>query len=159
MRYLLRWIANSISFYLALYLVDSLIAPRFWVKAVWVAVILAVFLGLLNSLVRPLHRIRAKPLYALVVTVLTVLINVLILQIFIWARAPLSATSIVWVFVVAALLCLLAGVLNWLIGFKKKEKPGPITRERLAVRSGRERDTKGARPRARRDTKAPRTQT
>ena len=42
MRFLFRWIANAVAFYLALYLVDSLMAPRFCVEAVWVAVILAV---------------------------------------------------------------------------------------------------------------------
>ncbi len=94
MKFMFRWIANSIALYLALYLVDSLIAPRFWLQAVWLGVILAVFLGLLNSLFRPLHRVKTKTFNALTVAVLTVLVNTLILQIFIWIGAPLSATSI-----------------------------------------------------------------
>ena len=144
MKFMLRWIANSIAFYLALYLVDSLIAPRFWLQAVWLGVILAVFLGLLNSLVRPLRRIGSRTFTALTVVVLTVLVNALILQIFIWIKAPLSATSIAWVMVTAAFLSLLAGVLNWLVGFKKKEKPGARVRERRAAKKG---DRKARRPR------------
>lgn len=136
MKFMLRWIANSISFFLALYLVDSLIAPRFFVEAVWVAVIIAVVLGLLNSLIRPLHMAKKKPWYAVTVTVVTVLVNALILQIFVWAGAPLSATHFVWVLVMAAFLSLLGGVLNWLIGFKMKEKkPSVIARERREART------------------------
>ena len=153
MRFLFRWLANAISFYLALYLVDSLIAPRFWIRAVWVAVVLAVLLGLLNSLVKPLHRIKKNPGYALTVAVLTVLVNALIMQIFIWSGTPLSATHLVWVIVAAAFVSLLAGVLNWLIGFKPKEKPGAgaVTRERGAPRA--ERESKNARPSTRRPAK------
>src|SRR4030067_141074 len=125
MKFMLRWIANSIAFYLALFLVYSLTAPRFWLQAVWLGGILAVFLGLLNSLVRPLHRLSSRTFSAVTVAVLTVLVNALILQIFIWIGAPLSATNITGVLVAAAFLSLLAGVLNWLVGFKKKTTQGP----------------------------------
>lgn len=135
MRFILRWVANGISFYLALYLVDSLVAPRFYIEAVWVAVVLAIVLGLLNSFIRPLHLLKKKPWYAITVSVITVLVNTLILQIFVWAGASISATHIVWVLVAAAFLSLIAGVLNWLIGFKaKKEKPSMIAREKRAAR-------------------------
>jgi hypothetical protein len=44
---LFRWLAGSIAFYLALYLVDSLISPRFHVGAVWAAVVLiALYAGI-----------------------------------------------------------------------------------------------------------------
>ena len=93
MKFLLRWIANSVAFYLALYLLDSLVAPRFWVQAVWVAVIVAVFLALVNSLIRPLHRLRTRPYRALVMALFTLIVNALVLQIFVWAGASLSTTS------------------------------------------------------------------
>lgn len=147
MRAFSRWVTDAVAFYLALYLVDSLIAPRFWVKAVWIAVILAVFLGLLNSLIRPLYRVRSKPALAIGETVFTVAINTLILQIMVWAGAPLSATSVVWVFATAAFLTLLGGTINWLIGFKQKDKPGRLTPEQRAARASTDRDAKV--PRAR----------
>jgi putative membrane protein len=131
-KYMSRWIANSIALFLGLYLVDSLIAPRFWIKSWWIGVILAVLLGALNSLIRPLHRLRSRTQRSLTVTFATLVMNFLILQIFIWMGAPLSATSIVWVLVAAAFVSVLSGMLNWLIGFKKKEKPGTSTRERAA---------------------------
>jgi putative membrane protein len=144
----LRWVANSIAFYLALYLVDSLVAPRFWVEAVWIAVLVALFLGLLNSLIRPLYRVRSKPILATGEAAFTVAMNALVLQILIWVGAPLSATNIVWVFITAAFLALLGGTLNWLIGFKQKEKPGGIGREQRAARSSAGRGTRASRTRS-----------
>jgi len=134
MKYLLRWTADSIAFYLGLYLVDSLISPRFWIKAWWMGVILAVLLGALNSPIRPLHRLRTRSQRALTIAFATLVMNFLLLQIFIWIKAPLSATSIVWVLVAAAFVSVLGGVLNWLVGFKKKEKPGTGARARAERR-------------------------
>ena len=142
MRLLLRWMANALAFYLALYLVDSLIAPRFYIGAVWMAVILALLLGILNSLARPLHRVRTKPQRALVVTVVTVVVNAFILQIFMWMGAPLSSTGFHWVLVAAIFLTLLAAVINSLIGFKPEKEPNVITRDLRTSRSARERDAR-----------------
>lgn len=148
MKFLLRWTANSIAFYLALYLVDSLIAPRFFVQAVWVAVILAIVLGLFNSLVRPLHKVKARPRPAIITAVLTLLLNTLVLQIFVWAGASLSATSVVWVFATGAFLSVLGGTINWLIGFRSKNKPGAAQREKRARAQAAEGKTKPARTRS-----------
>jgi len=137
-----RWVADSIAFFLALYLVDSLIAPRFRVGEVWIAVVLAVFLGLMNSLVRPLYRVKAKPLMAIGEAATTVILNLLVLQIALWAGAPLSATGVVWVLVTAVFLTFLGGLINWLIGFKKKERPGTLARERRALRAAARGQTK-----------------
>ena len=133
----LRWTANAVAFFLALYLVDSVAAGRFKVQALWVAVVLAVLLGLLNSFVRPLRGLKSKPLSALIVAVLTVLVNSLILQLFVWTGASLAATSFVWVLVVGAFVSLLAGVINWLIGFDSKEKTHQAAREKTGSRISR----------------------
>jgi len=146
-RLLLRWMANALAFYLALYLMDSLIAPRFYVGAVWMAVILALVLGILNGLVRPLHRVRTKPQRALVVTAVTVVVNALILQIFMWMGAPLSSTGLHWLLITAIFLTLLGAVINWLIGFKPEKEPNVITRDLRTSRSARERERERERER------------
>lgn len=130
MRTMLRWTANAVAFYLALYLVDSVAQGRFRVGAVWVAVVLAAILSLLNSLIRPLRRVRSKPFLAVAEAILTVLFNAFLLQIFVWTPAPLAAAHFGWVLLMAAFLSVLGGTLNWLIGFKKKHEPRIITRER-----------------------------
>lgn len=148
MRFLLRWISNALAFYLALYLVDSLVAPRFFVGAVWVAILLGLFLGVPNTLVRPLHRMRAKPGQAWGVAVTTVIINAFVIQLFMWVGAPLSATGFQWVLVTALFLTLLAGVINWVIGFKPPKERNVITRDLRVSREARGRDTaKAPRPR------------
>lgn len=147
MKYLLRLVANAMCFYLALYLLDSLVAPRFWVQAVWAAVVLAVLLAVLNSLIRPLYKVKTRPRRAITAAILTLLVNTLILQIFVWAGASLSATSVIWVLVAAVFLSVLGGVINWLIGFRSKEKPGAAARERRTQAQSAERETKASRQR------------
>jgi uncharacterized membrane protein YvlD (DUF360 family) len=148
MRFLVRWFANALAFYLALYLVDSLASPRLLIKAVWVAVLLALLLGALNSLVRPLHRMRAKPGQAWGTAAATVIVNALVIQIFVWIGAPLSAGGFQWVLVTALLLAFLGGLINWLVGFKPPKEPNVITRDLRESRQARGRDTaKAPRPR------------
>ncbi len=136
MKFMLRWVANAVAFYLALYLLDSLATPRFWVQAVWAAVVLAVILALVNSLIRPLHRLRSRPYRALTMVVFTLAINALVLQAFVWIGARLSTTSPIWVLVAAVFLAVVGGLINWLIGFRPKEKPGAVSRERRASQAG-----------------------
>jgi uncharacterized membrane protein YvlD (DUF360 family) len=145
---LLRWIANGLAFYLALYLVDSLVAPRVWIQKGWIAIILAVLLGFVNSLIRPLPRFKTKRNRALTVALLTVIGNALVLQILIWAGAPLSTANPGWVIIVAIFLTLLAMLLNWLVGFKKKEPPRVVTRELGVSGTARGRETGGRQPRS-----------
>lgn len=145
MKFMLRWVANALAFYLALYLVDSVISPRLRIHAVWVAVILAVLLGALNGSIRPLYRLKARPGRATIVAVLTIVVNTLVLQIFVWAGASLSATSPVWVVATAVFLSILGGMINWLIGFRVKEKPGAGTRERRTAAQAADREPKATR--------------
>lgn len=125
MRFLARWLANGLAVFLGLYLFDSLVHERFHLEATYPAVLAAVFLGLANSFVRPLHRARSRPVQAAVAAVLTLLGNFLFLHIFVWAQAALSTTSFAWVIVAAAFITLLTGLINWLIGFPSKERPRP----------------------------------
>jgi putative membrane protein len=147
MKFTLRWVANAIAFYLALYLLDSLTAPRFYLQAVWAAVVMAVLLALFNSLIRPLHRLRSRPYRALTVAFFTLVVNALVLQIFVWAGARVSATNVAWVLVAAVFIQVLGGVINWLIGFRVKEKPGALTPEQRASTRSAELQARGARDR------------
>jgi putative membrane protein len=129
-KFWLRWLANGLAIFLGLYLLDSLLHGRFVLEATWAAVLVAILLGFINSLVRPLHRARSKPLRAILTVVVTILVNGLILQIFVWVGADISTTGFVWVLLGAAFVTLLAGLINWLVGFNQKEKPRPSLRER-----------------------------
>ena len=123
MRFWLRWIANGIAVFLALFLVDSLLHERFRFEATWPAVVAAIVLGLPNSLVRPLHRVRSNPFRAVVVVLLTILVNALIVQLFVWVGADLTTLGFVWVLIAAAFVTLVSGLINWQTGFAQKGRP------------------------------------
>lgn len=146
MKFPQRLVANAIAIFLALFLVDSVAEGRFRVEGVWVAVIVALLLTFFNSLMRPLPRVRTKTWYALLTAALTVLVNALILQLFVWASA-LSSWSFVWVLATAALISLIAGVINWLVGFNATAK-GRTSKSNLAgTKRSRGRERKPSRTR------------
>lgn len=129
LRFSYRWATNALAFYLALYLVDSLIAPRFYLEKGWIALVLAIVLAALNSLVHPFPRFKTRRKRALTVVGLTVLANWLCLHLIMWLGAPFSATNPIWVLGTAIFLTLVAAPLNHLVGFKPKEEPKVVTRE------------------------------
>ncbi|MCL5734714.1 MAG: phage holin family protein [Actinobacteria bacterium] len=129
MRYLGRFVANALAVFLALYLVDSIADGRFRVTAMWSTVLLSVALSFVNSSIRPLHRIRSRTARSLIVTVLTLCVNVLIVQIFVWVT-PLEAANVAWVAAIAAFVTLLTGLVSWLIGFKVRAKGRSPSRSR-----------------------------
>lgn len=133
MRFWLRWIANGIAVFLALFLVDSLLHERFHFEATWPTVVAGIVLGLLNSFVRPLHRVRSGPVRASVVVLATVLVNALIVQLFVWVGADLTTRGFLWVLMAAAFVTLVTGLINWQIGFTQKGKPRPTSRERAGA--------------------------
>jgi len=131
-RFLYRWIANGLAFYFTLYLVDSLVAPRFFIQGGWIAIVLAILLGGANSLIRPFPELRTRRVRALTVMLLTVVGNTLFMELVILFGAPLWATNPGWVFLTAIFLTLVAALLNWLIGFKPPPPTKVVTR-RLGV--------------------------
>jgi putative membrane protein len=124
-KFWLRWVANSIAIFLALYLADSLLHERFHLEATWAGVLAAILLGFINGFVRPLHRARSKPHRATVTVILTVVVNALVLQLFVWVGADVQTQGFVWVLLAGAFVTLLAGLINWQVGFHQKDKPRP----------------------------------
>ena len=135
MRFWLRWLANGVAIFLALYLVDSLLHARFHFVKTWPAVVAAIILGFLDSFIRPLHRGRSKPGRAAVVAGATVLVNALILQLFVWVGADVTTLGIQWVLAAAVFITVISGLINWQVGFGGKEKPRPGVRTRPEKRT------------------------
>ncbi len=125
MKFLVRWIANGLAVYLALYLLDSVLKFRFHLAAAYPAILSAVFLGLGNSFIKPLYKAKSRPFQATVISALTVLTNFLFLHLFVWAGHGLTTSRFSWVLLAAAFISFLCGVINWLIGFRPKERPRP----------------------------------
>ena len=86
---------------------------------------------------------ESKPHRAALTVVVTVLVNALILQLFVWVGADVTTKGFAWVLLAAAFVALLAGLINWQVGFGQKEKPRPTIREKTGAGSG---GTGGRRP-------------
>ncbi len=146
MKFWLRWIANGIAVFLALYLVDSLLHERFHLEKTWPAVLAAIVLGLLNSLIRPLHRARSKPGRAALIAAVNIAANMLVLQLFVWVGADVSTGGIGWVLLAATFVTIVTGLINSQVGFGHKGKPRSGIRERTGVGGSSAREKRGAGP-------------
>jgi hypothetical protein len=138
LRFAYRWAANGLAFFLGLYLVDTLIAPYFHVKKLWLGIVLAVLLSAINSTNRPLRGYKANRGRAFGFFGLTTLGNYLFMQIIAWIGAPLSGNPIC-IMVAAAFLTLLAAAMNHIVGFKPRKQPDVVTREHRLGDATRER--------------------
>jgi putative membrane protein len=134
-KFWLRWLANGIALFLALYLADSLLHERFHFAKTWPAVLAAIVLGFLNGFVRPLHRAKSKPQRAALRVVITLVVNALILQLFVWVGADVTTGGFLYVLLAAAFVTLVSGLINWQVGFGSKEKPRPGARLRRPLSS------------------------
>ncbi len=128
MRYIYRTAVNALAFYLGLYLLDTLLAPYFLLKRVWMPVVLAVLLAAINSTNRPFRGYKNNRGRAFGFFGLTVLGNYLLLQVFSWLGTPFYGHPIAIMFA-AAFLTLLTALLNHLVGFKPKDQPKVVTRQ------------------------------
>jgi uncharacterized membrane protein YvlD (DUF360 family) len=128
LRFVYRWIANGLAFFFGLYLVDTLIAPYFYLRKLWLAIVIAVLMSAINSTNRPFRGYKANRGRALGFFGLTALGNYLFMAIVSWAGAPLTGNAMAFMFA-AVFLTLLAALLNHLVGFKPKEQPKVVTRE------------------------------
>ena len=93
-------------------------------------VVAAVILGFLNTFVKPLHRAQSKPLRAAGFTLVTIIVNAFILQLFVWVGADLSSGGFQWVLLAGAFVTLVTGLVNSQVGFGASGKQRPGRRER-----------------------------
>jgi hypothetical protein len=128
LRFLYRWATNILAFFIGIYFVDTLIAQFALVKKLWLAIVLAIILGAINSTIRPFPKFKANRGRAFGFFGLTALGNYLFLQIIALLGAPLSGSAIRLMFL-AVFLTLLGGAINHLVGFKPKDQPKVVTRE------------------------------
>jgi uncharacterized membrane protein YvlD (DUF360 family) len=126
--YIYRWIANMFTLFFGLYLLDTLMAPYFYVRKLWIAIVLAILLGAINSTNRPFRGYKNNRGRAFGFFGLTALGNYLFIQIISWLGAPLTGNALA-IMVAAAVLTLLAGLINHIVGFKPKKQRDVVTRE------------------------------
>ncbi|NOT06255.1 MAG: phage holin family protein [Anaerolineales bacterium] len=75
-KFFLRWAINAIALYVAVQFVTGVDYQGSWTGLVWLALII----GLLNALVRPVLKLLAFPLIILTLGLFTVVINTIVLM-------------------------------------------------------------------------------
>ena len=141
MRFLLRWAVNTLTFYLAFYLVDTLLSPCFYLSNSWIAIVLAVPMAFYNSRIRPFPRFKTRRKRSFGFFGLTVLANFLFMQIIALVSSPLQGNPFC-IILAAIFVTLLAALMNHLIGFKPKDKSKVPTREQGLTTEGRARQVR-----------------
>jgi uncharacterized membrane protein YvlD (DUF360 family) len=128
LRYVYRLLANLLPLYLALFLMDTMLAPHFYLRRMWIVLVLSVLLSAINSTIKPFPRFKMNRGRAFGFFGLTALGNYLLMQIISSLGAPLTGNPIAFM-LAAVFLTLVTGLVNHVVGFKPKEQPKIVTRE------------------------------
>jgi hypothetical protein len=128
LRYVYRLLANMLPMYLGLFLMDTMLSPHFYLRKMWIVIVLSVLLSAINSTIKPFPRFKANRGRAFGFFGLTALGNYLFMQIISWLGAPVTGNPVAFMFA-AVFLTLLTGLVNHVVGFKPKEQPKIVTRE------------------------------
>jgi putative membrane protein len=75
-KFFIRWAINAVALYVAVLIVPGIIFDGEWIGVLWLALII----GLLNALVRPLLKFLTCPLIILTLGLFTIIINTVILM-------------------------------------------------------------------------------
>jgi putative membrane protein len=112
LRFVLRWIINT----LAILAVTRLL-PAIQIDDFWVAVVAALILGVLNTFVRPILVLATLPVNIITLGLFTLVLNGLILQILDWIMGPrMSIANFGWAILGALLISIITGLINILVG-------------------------------------------
>ena len=75
-KFFLRWAINGVALYVAVRFVPGIDLQGEWTSIIWLALII----GLLNALVRPILKLLAFPLILLTLGLFTIVINTIVLM-------------------------------------------------------------------------------
>lgn len=85
-RFLLRWLINALAIYVA-----AKVVPGIYVQGEGAIILVALILGLVNALIRPLVKLVTCPLIILTLGLFTFIINALMLELTAWVAGQLGA--------------------------------------------------------------------
>ncbi len=122
-RLLLRWLINALAIYVA-----AKVVPGIYVQDERAIVFVALILGLVNALVRPLVKLVTCPLIILTLGLFIFVVNALMLGLTAWVAGQLGigfGIANFWAaFWGALVISLVSLALTLLIRGEEKEKPG-----------------------------------
>ena len=117
MKWVLSWVANTVAILLAAYLL-----PQVEVSSVLWAVIAALVLGVLNTVVRPIFKVLTLPLTCLTLGLFILVVNGIMVQLLDWLMGTrFEVSSFIWAIITALLISLITTVVNVIVGQAEEE--------------------------------------
>ena len=115
MRIILNWLISAAAILVAAYLI-----PQVTVDSFWVAIVLAIVLGLINAVLRPILFILTLPITILTLGLFTLVINASLIMLADYFTPGFEVASFWW----AMLFSLLLSIINaFLKGLAKPDEP------------------------------------
>jgi len=117
-RFIVRWIMNTVAI-----LAVTRLLPAIQIDSFWVAVVAALVLGLLNTFVRPILFVATLPVNILTLGLFTLILNGFILQMLDWIMGPrMHIANFGWAILGALLISVVTGLINILVGGDPKRR-------------------------------------
>jgi len=116
MKMVLTFLATAASLWVAVLLVDGLEFDGEWYQFLIVAVVM----GLANTIVKPILKLFSLPFIVLTLGLFLFVVNALVLQLVVWLSGPsvldlgLTSTGFFWATFLGALV---VSVVGWVLGF------------------------------------------
>ena len=116
MRLILRWIINTLAI-----LAATKLLPGLHVRDLWIAVVAALILGVLNTFLRPILKVMTLPINILTLGLFTLVLNGLILQILDWIMGDaMTIDNFGWAILGALVISVVTWLVNIVVGGDKK---------------------------------------
>ncbi len=111
MKFILHWFLSALAIIITTYLINKLFTGSVSVDPWWVTLVVALVLGVVNTLVRPLMLVLTLPVTILTLGVSILFINGLMIMLVSWLVPGFEIASFLAGFVFALIL----SVTNWLL--------------------------------------------
>lgn len=115
MTFLISLLGTAASVWVAVWLIDGFEFGGEW----WQFLIVALIVGLVNAIVKPILKILSLPLIALTLGLFLVVVNALVLQLAVWLSGPdvldlgLTSDGFFWTTFLASIV---VSVVGWILG-------------------------------------------
>src|SRR3990167_6204170 len=94
----------------ALFVVEYLV-PGFYLASIWTAIVAAIAIGIVNTLIKPILQLIALPISILTFGIAAFLINVLLL----WGTSKLVPGFVIANFTTAAIASIVLSLVSWFL--------------------------------------------
>lgn len=111
MKFLLHWLVATLAIVITAYLINGFWPGTVTISSFWDALVAALILGVVNTLIRPLLALLALPLTVLTLGLFSLVINALMILLVSWIVPGFAVSS----FLIALIFSLVLSVLGWFL--------------------------------------------